>query len=161
MCTDPGHSTPPTPTHTHTHTHTAHTGENHTRGRNPTKTVPSTYFRRMSGRMLIPSHCIHLMDCIGQGQVYVCVCLCVCVYGVLIWGRESGQKLKSAHQRNEPFLYSAHVILLGFVSPGLHGDTRLFTWYMSEALVLLRGEVLLLSAISEQMLYSQLQGSLV
>ena len=33
--------------------------------------VPSGYLRRMSGKMMIPSHCIRLMDCVGQGEVCV------------------------------------------------------------------------------------------
>ena len=31
--------------------------------------VPSGYLRRMSGKMIIPSHCIRLMDCVGQGEI--------------------------------------------------------------------------------------------
>lgn len=33
--------------------------------------VPSGYLRRMSGKMIISSHCIRLMDCVGQGEICV------------------------------------------------------------------------------------------
>ena len=31
--------------------------------------VPSAYLRQMSGKMMIPSHYIRLMDCVGEGEV--------------------------------------------------------------------------------------------
>lgn len=33
--------------------------------------VPSNYLQQMSENMIIPSRCIRLMDCVGQGEVYV------------------------------------------------------------------------------------------
>ena len=33
--------------------------------------VPSAYLRQMSGKMMIPSHCIRLMDCVGEGKACV------------------------------------------------------------------------------------------
>ena len=40
-------------------------------GRDPAARAPSPYLRQLSSKMTIPSHCIHLMDCIGQGEVYI------------------------------------------------------------------------------------------
>lgn len=38
--------------------------------KDPVTRVPSNYFHQMSRNMIIPSHCIRLMDCVGQGRVY-------------------------------------------------------------------------------------------
>ena len=40
-------------------------------GKDPITRVPSNYLHQMSQKMIIPSHCIRLMDCVGQGEVYV------------------------------------------------------------------------------------------
>ena len=40
-------------------------------GRGPPVRAPSPYLRQISSKMIIPSDCIHLMDCIGQGEVCI------------------------------------------------------------------------------------------
>lgn len=49
-------------------------------GRAPPVRASSPYLRQISSKMIIPSNCIHLMDCIGQGEV------CIWVWGAcLLW----------------------------------------------------------------------------
>ena len=43
-------------------------------GRSPLARVTSTYLRKMSGKMIIPSRCIRLVDCVGQGEDVLGVC---------------------------------------------------------------------------------------
>ena len=43
-------------------------------GRSPAARVTSMYLRQMSGKMIIPSRCIRLVDCVGQGEDVLGVC---------------------------------------------------------------------------------------